>query len=229
MRRAARARLAAAGHAGRRRRPGRDRGLARERSSRPGAVDALPGDVGAARRRLDAVRQRRGAGWLAAQEGDASARRGHCRLVLARWERSQDHHYAVWGLRWSAGWLAGDRRGSTLARACTEALSSIAASSGHRRRAGRAGLRDRRDRAGRGRRRRRRGAVRPRRRAARRRSASRSSARRSWSAPPRRWPRSGERDAALDQLADAHRLATALAPGRSPPRSLRRSPLSARR
>ena len=68
--------------------------------------------------------------WLAAHEGDPRRAEEHCRLVLARWERSQDHHYAVWGLRWAAGWLA--RAGELgLARACTEALSSIAASSGH--------------------------------------------------------------------------------------------------
>ena len=51
-------------------------------------------------------------------------------MLLARWERSQDHHYAVWGLRWSAGQLAGAGR-LDLARACTEALASIAASAGY--------------------------------------------------------------------------------------------------
>ena len=68
--------------------------------------------------------------WLAAQEGDAQRAEEHCRTVLARWERSQDHHYAVWGLRWAAGWLAATGR-LALARACTEALSSIAASAQH--------------------------------------------------------------------------------------------------
>ena len=68
--------------------------------------------------------------WLAAQEGDAERAEEHCRTVLARWERSQDHHYAVWGLRWAAGWLAGTGR-LALARACTEALSAIAASAQH--------------------------------------------------------------------------------------------------
>jgi DNA-binding NarL/FixJ family response regulator len=68
--------------------------------------------------------------WLAAREGDQRRAEEHCRTVLARWERSQDHHYAVWGLRWSAGWLAGNGR-LDLARACTEALSSIVAASGY--------------------------------------------------------------------------------------------------
>ena len=65
--------------------------------------------------------------WLAAREGDLLWAEEHCRTVLERWERSQDHHYAVWGLRWAAGWLAGAGR-LDLARACTDALSSIAAS-----------------------------------------------------------------------------------------------------
>ena len=68
--------------------------------------------------------------WLAARDGDAQQAEEHCRTVLSRWERSQDHHYAVWGLRWSAGWLAGNGR-LALARQCTEALSSIAASTQH--------------------------------------------------------------------------------------------------
>jgi ATP/maltotriose-dependent transcriptional regulator MalT len=50
--------------------------------------------------------------------------------VLDRWSRSQDHHYAVWGLRWSASWLA--RHGEAAdARACAEALSAIAAAGHH--------------------------------------------------------------------------------------------------
>ena len=34
----------------------------------------------------------------------------HCRFVLERWERSEDRHYAVWGLRWAACFFAGQRR-----------------------------------------------------------------------------------------------------------------------
>jgi ATP/maltotriose-dependent transcriptional regulator MalT len=63
-------------------------------------------------------------------EGDRDAAREHCLFVLERWERSEDHHYAVWGLRWAACFLA--RTGAAdEARACAGALSSIAASSGH--------------------------------------------------------------------------------------------------
>ena len=68
--------------------------------------------------------------WLAAADGDPERAHELCRLVLDRWSRSEDHHYAVWGLRWSAAWLA--RSGASAdARECTEALSAIAASAGH--------------------------------------------------------------------------------------------------
>ena len=68
--------------------------------------------------------------WLAAAEGDHERARELCLLVLERWSRSEDHHYAVWGLRWAAEWFA---RSGLLAdaRACAEALSGIAASAGH--------------------------------------------------------------------------------------------------
>ena len=68
--------------------------------------------------------------WLAAREGDHERAEQYCRLLLERWEQSEDHHYAVWGLRWACGWLAG-RGELTLARACANGLSSIAASTGH--------------------------------------------------------------------------------------------------
>ena len=68
--------------------------------------------------------------WVAAQEGDAERAEHHCRALLARWERSEDHHYAVWGLRWAAGWLA-ESGSPPLARACCEALSAIAGASGY--------------------------------------------------------------------------------------------------
>jgi DNA-binding CsgD family transcriptional regulator len=68
--------------------------------------------------------------WLADAEGDDARALELCRLVLDRWSATEDHHYAVWGLRWSAAWLA--RHGEAAdARACTEALSSIAASAGY--------------------------------------------------------------------------------------------------
>ena len=52
------------------------------------------------------------------------------RLLLERWARSEDHHYAVWGLRWAAGHFA---RTDALAeaRACAEGLSAIAAGGGY--------------------------------------------------------------------------------------------------
>ena len=67
---------------------------------------------------------------VAAAQGDAVAAAAHCRAVLARWEDSDDRHYAIGGLRWAAAFLAvaGDR---AAAHACTEALSRIAASTGH--------------------------------------------------------------------------------------------------
>jgi DNA-binding NarL/FixJ family response regulator len=67
---------------------------------------------------------------LAASEGagDEAARR--CGEILARWEDSEDHHYAVRGLRWSAGFLA--RRGDLPgAHRNAEALAAIASRTGH--------------------------------------------------------------------------------------------------
>ena len=65
----------------------------------------------------------------------------------------EDRHFAVWGLHWASGYMAGrgDRAG---AHACAEALSRIASTTGHAVRAGRARPRDRRDRAARRRQRR---------------------------------------------------------------------------
>ena len=68
--------------------------------------------------------------WLAALDGDADEARSHCRFLLERWERSEDHHYAVWGLRLAATLFAGEGD-SAGAHACAEALASIASESGH--------------------------------------------------------------------------------------------------
>jgi DNA-binding NarL/FixJ family response regulator len=67
---------------------------------------------------------------VAAAEGLDDEATLHCRELLARWEQSEDHHYAVWGMRWAATYLAGcgDRDGLA---ACTEALSRMAADGGH--------------------------------------------------------------------------------------------------
>jgi ATP/maltotriose-dependent transcriptional regulator MalT len=68
--------------------------------------------------------------WLEEHEGDLDDAHAHGRFLLERWERSEDHHYAVWGLRWASCFFA--RHGSLgEARACAEALSSIAARTGH--------------------------------------------------------------------------------------------------
>jgi DNA-binding NarL/FixJ family response regulator len=66
---------------------------------------------------------------VAAQGADDEARE-HCRSLLARWEGSDDRHYAVAGLRWGASFFAsrGDARG---AHECAGALSSIASQTGH--------------------------------------------------------------------------------------------------
>jgi ATP/maltotriose-dependent transcriptional regulator MalT len=71
-----------------------------------------------------------GLAWLFAQQGDDERALEHCQLLLDRWEGSEDHHYAVWGLRWASGWLAQNGE-LTAARACAKALSSIAASASH--------------------------------------------------------------------------------------------------
>ena len=67
---------------------------------------------------------------VAAAEGleDEAAR--YCGELLDRWRQSEDHHYAVWGVRWAAAFLAGrgDREG---ANACAEALGQMAADAGH--------------------------------------------------------------------------------------------------
>jgi DNA-binding CsgD family transcriptional regulator/tetratricopeptide (TPR) repeat protein len=64
--------------------------------------------------------------WLAAEEGDGERAAELAGLVLERWSRTEDHHYAVWGLRWAAAHFA--QSGAVRdARACTEGLSAIAA------------------------------------------------------------------------------------------------------
>jgi DNA-binding NarL/FixJ family response regulator len=67
---------------------------------------------------------------LAAAEGDGDEAVRRCGEILARWEGSEDHHYAVRGLRWSAGFLAG--RGDLAgAHRNAEALATVAARTGH--------------------------------------------------------------------------------------------------
>ena len=67
---------------------------------------------------------------VAAAAGDTAEAAERCRAILALWERSDDLHYALAGLRWGAAFLAstGDRAG---AHACAEALTAMASASGH--------------------------------------------------------------------------------------------------
>jgi DNA-binding CsgD family transcriptional regulator len=53
-----------------------------------------------------------------------------CRFVLGRWEESEDHHYAVWGLRLAGSLFAQSGCGDE-AHACAEALTRVATDSGH--------------------------------------------------------------------------------------------------
>jgi DNA-binding CsgD family transcriptional regulator len=86
---------------------------------------------------IDATRQlhpvldtRLGLARVAALEGADDEAAERCRSLLARWQTSEDHHYAVKGLRWSAGFLA--RRGDLAeAHAAAEALAGIASETAH--------------------------------------------------------------------------------------------------
>jgi DNA-binding NarL/FixJ family response regulator len=67
--------------------------------------------------------------FVAAAEDSHDEATEHCRAIVARWEQSDDLHYALSGLRWSAAYLA--RTGALGdAHACTDALTQIAAASG---------------------------------------------------------------------------------------------------
>ena len=67
---------------------------------------------------------------VAAAEGATDEAAEHCRTLLRRWSESDDHHYAVWGIRWAAVFFAGtdDRQGL---HACTAALEKMASEAGH--------------------------------------------------------------------------------------------------
>jgi DNA-binding CsgD family transcriptional regulator/Cdc6-like AAA superfamily ATPase len=67
---------------------------------------------------------------VAAAEGADDEAADRCRSLLARWERSEDHHYAVKGLRWAAAFFS-RRDVPDAAHACTTALTRIAADTGH--------------------------------------------------------------------------------------------------
>ena len=89
---------------------------------------------------------------VAAAEGADDEAAEHCRAMLRRWSDSDDHHYAIGGLRWAATFFAAPRRPRRRARlrrgAQPDRLGDRAS-----RRARRARPRDRRDGAARRRRR----------------------------------------------------------------------------
>jgi DNA-binding NarL/FixJ family response regulator len=109
-----------------------------------GAIHAFQGKLSSARRMLSASRSvsssvghynmfmdaTTGLAYVAAAEGAEEEAAEHCRTLLARWEESEDHHYAVWGIRWAAAFFArqGDRE---RVNACTEALTQMASEAGH--------------------------------------------------------------------------------------------------
>lgn len=64
-------------------------------------------------------------------EGDEDAALEHCRELLRRWEESEDRHYLLNPLAWSAGVFATGGRTEDLQR-CVHALSTIAAGNGNR-------------------------------------------------------------------------------------------------
>ena len=70
-----------------------------------------------------------GLAFIAAAEGATTRPLEHCRAILAAGSDSEDHHYALAGLRWSAVFSPrrGDRAG---AHECTEALTRIASATG---------------------------------------------------------------------------------------------------
>src|SRR6185437_13002837 len=67
---------------------------------------------------------------VAAAEGAVDDARERCRALLGEWEQSNDHHYAIAGLRWAASFFAaqGDARA---VRECADALGQMASQGGH--------------------------------------------------------------------------------------------------
>jgi DNA-binding CsgD family transcriptional regulator len=109
-----------------------------------GAINAFQGKLSSARRLLSSslatssqvghfnmtVDSTAALAWIAAAEGANDQAAELCRAVLRRWESSEDHHYAIRGLRWGAAFLA--RRGDLAgAHACAEALTRISSATGH--------------------------------------------------------------------------------------------------
>jgi DNA-binding NarL/FixJ family response regulator len=108
-----------------------------------GAIRCYEGRYGAARRMLTSclTNARRQAHYnmtvdstaalarLAAAEGDVEEAGRHCRSLLARWAESDDHHYAIAGLRWASAFFAGEGI-VECSHECADALSRIASRTG---------------------------------------------------------------------------------------------------
>jgi DNA-binding CsgD family transcriptional regulator/tetratricopeptide (TPR) repeat protein len=62
-------------------------------------------------------------------EGETASAAAHCQWIVERWRRSEDRHYAIAPLRWSATFFAesGDAAG---ARTCAAALAQLAGDAG---------------------------------------------------------------------------------------------------
>lgn len=109
-----------------------------------GAIHAFEGKLASARRLLTSSRvgssavghynmfidSTTGLARVAVGEGALDEAAEHCRTLLARWEESEDHHYAVWGLRWAAVFFARQNDPEGL-HACTAALTRMASDGGH--------------------------------------------------------------------------------------------------
>jgi DNA-binding CsgD family transcriptional regulator len=109
-----------------------------------GVIHAAQGKLSSARRMLSSslatasqvghynmtVDATTGLAQVAAIEGDAQETAERCRSLLALWESSEDHHYAIKGLRFSAGFFSRDGD-LAQAQACAEALARISSETGH--------------------------------------------------------------------------------------------------
>ena len=109
-----------------------------------GYVRALRGEIGPARRflvagldiarRLDILSMQvdcsASLALVAECDGDTDEALERCRFLLGRWEQSEDHHYAIWGLRLAASQFA---QAGELddAHASAQGLTEIATDSGH--------------------------------------------------------------------------------------------------
>jgi ATP/maltotriose-dependent transcriptional regulator MalT len=110
-----------------------------------GAIRCYEGRYGAARRMLTscltvATRQAHynmtvdstaALARMAAAEGDVEEAGRCCRSLLARWADSDDHHYAIAGLRWASSFFAGEGL-ADCTHECADALSRIASRTGQR-------------------------------------------------------------------------------------------------